>query len=409
MRPDETEITFTGSQGDRLAGRLRMPTGRPRALALFAHCFTCGKDMATATRVGAGLVAAGFGVLRFDFTGVGASEGDFAATNFSSNVADLVTAADLLRERLAAPRLLVGHSLGGAAVLAAAGHIPEVTAVATIAAPSDTAHVAEAFGSESVERIRRDGEAQVDIAGRPFRIRRQFLEDIAEHDLEPAVAGLDAALLVMHSPIDDTVGVEHARQIFEWARHPKSYVSLDHADHLLGDPADAAYAAGVLAAWASRYLPPPEPGPDRGEGVVVVEETGAGPFTQRILAGHHVLAADEPIGVGDDTGPSPYDLLLAGLGACTSMTLRMYARRKHLPLEHVRVTLEHRRHHADDCEGAESSPGAVEHIERRVEIEGDLSDDQRARLGEIAAKCPVHRTLESDLRITTELAPAPPR
>ncbi|MEO6317868.1 MAG: alpha/beta fold hydrolase, partial [Acidimicrobiales bacterium] len=340
MHPTINKITFTGSNGDQLAARLDLPSGPPRAVALFAHCFTCGKDIAAASRISAGLVAEGFGVLRFDFTGLGSSDGEFANTNFTSNVTDLIAAAEMLRARYEAPKLLIGHSLGGAAVLAAGPQIPEVLAVATIAAPSDPAHVAGVLTPDALAAIERDGEADVELAGRPFRLKRQFLEDISAQRLDHAVATLGAALLVMHSPVDELVDVDPARRIYQTARHPKSFIALDGADHLLTDPADSAYVARLLAVWASRYLPAvasdPIPVTQPPPGTVLVEESGTGAFAQRITAGNHIFLADEPIGIGDDTGPGPYDLLLAGLGACTSMTLRMYADRKKLPLDRVR-------------------------------------------------------------------------
>lgn len=247
--------TFTGSLGDELVGRLELPVGPPRAFALFAHCFTCGKDIAAASRISSGLVAEGYGVLRFDFTGLGSSGGEFATTNFTSNVGDLVAAADMLRARSQAPALLVGHSLGGAAVLAAAGEIPEVVAVATVAAPSDPAHVAALIPPDALRRIEENGEAEVDLGGRPFRVRRQLLDDLGSQRLSSAVERLGAALLILHSPVDTIVELDHARRIYEAARHPKSFVSLDGADHLLTDRADAAFVARMIAAWSARYLP----------------------------------------------------------------------------------------------------------------------------------------------------------
>lgn len=405
MASSTSKFTFSGSQGDALDARLDLPVGEPRAFALFAHCFTCGKDIAAASRISRGLVDEGIAVLRFDFTGLGSSEGEFANTNFTSNVADLVAGAEALAERHDAPALLIGHSLGGAAVLAAAPQIASVRGVVTLAAPSEPAHVAGVFSAESVEEIERDGEAEVSLAGRPFRIRQQFLEDISQTNIEDAVAGLDAALLVLHSPIDELVGVDHARRIYEMARHPKSFVSIDGADHLLTDRADAAYVTDIVAAWSRRYLPegvvdtqaPPE-------GVVLVEEAGEGTFTQAIHAGNHTLAADEPAGIGDDTGPNPYELLLAGLGACTSMTLRMYADRKGWPLDHVEVRLTHERTHSEDCADPDDAPCRIEVIDRVIEVRGDLTADQVDSLTAIADKCPVHRTLESDLRVTTTMS-----
>ncbi len=398
-------LEFPGSRGTPLAARLELPDKPPRAYALFAHCFTCSKDVFAATRVSRALTDFGIAVLRFDFTGLGQSGGDFANTNFTSNVDDLVLAGDFLREHFKAPTILVGHSLGGAAVLAGADRLPEVRAVVTIGAPASPDHISHLF-SEDLDEIERSGEAEVCLADRRFRIRRQFLEDIAAQPQTERIANLDAALLVMHSPTDETVGVDNARQIYDAARHPKSFVSLDGADHLLTDPTDALFAASVLAAWANRYAfdgaPEEAPTPtkdDAAEGHVVVAENGVGPYGQRVVVGHHVLTADEPEPIGADSGPSPYDLLLAGLGACTSMTLRMYAERKQWPLEKVTVTLTHSRMHAEDCADCETKTGMLDRIEREILIEGDLDEEQRSRLMEIADKCPVHRTLHSEIVI----------
>lgn len=406
MAVKSEKVTFQGAGGDSLAARLDLPQGRPRAYALFAHCFTCNKDIFAAARIAGGLAAEGIAVLRFDFTGLGASEGDFANTNFSSNVADLVAAAEFLRNTYEAPKLLVGHSLGGAAVLAAAAEVPEASAVATIAAPADPAHVAAHF-TEARAEIEAAGEAEVRLVGRPFRIKKQFLEDIEGHKLEDAIAGLKKALLVFHAPLDDIVGIDNASRIFVAAKHPKSFVSLDDADHLLSRRADAIYVADVLAAWAGRFLGEgaEEPGFRAPDGKVVVEETGEGKFTQRIAAAAHLMRADEPESSGGlDSGPTPYDLLLAGLGACTSMTLRLYADRKGLALEKTRVTLAHDKIHADDCADCETKSGKIDRIRRVIEISGELSGAERQRLMEIADKCPVHRTLESEVLIETKAA-----
>lgn len=400
------KVTFQGAGGDSLAARLDLPGGRPRAYALFAHCFTCNKDIFAAARISAALAAQGIAVLRFDFTGLGASEGDFANTNFSSNIADLVAAADFLRQTYEAPRLLVGHSLGGAAVLMAAAKVPEVSAVATIGAPADPAHVTAHF-TEARAEIEAAGEAEVRLVGRPFRIKKQFLEDIAQHKLESALGDLKKALMVFHAPRDEIVGIDNASRIFLAAKHPKSFVSLDDADHLLSRKADAVYAADVLAAWAARYIgtDAAEPELRAPEGKVVVEETGEGKFTQRIAAAEHQLRADEPESYGGlGSGPSPYDLLLAGLGACTSMTLRLYADRKGLALEKTRVTLAHDKIHAEDCADCETKSGKIDRIERVIEMSGELSEAERRRLLEIAEKCPVHRTLESEVMVETREA-----
>jgi putative redox protein len=404
------KLTFTGADGAELAARLDVPDSAPRAYALFAHCFTCTKDIFAAARIAAGLAEQGIAVLRFDFTGLGHSEGEFANTNFSSNVADLVRAADYLRETRAAPKVLIGHSLGGAAVLAAAPRVPEAVAVATIGAPAEPTHVRHLFQAARPE-IEARGEAEVLLAGRPFRIRKQFLEDIEKHKLATALAELRKALVVFHAPRDATVGIENAGEIFKAAKHPKSFVSLDDADHLLSRKEDAVYVATVLAAWATRYLgraaEPAKPAKPAAPsaGAVVVQETGEGRFTQHIAAGKHALRADEPEDFGgSDSGPGPYDLLLAGLGACTSMTLRMYAARKQWPLDRVTVTLRHEKIHAEDCADCETKEGRIDRIERSLSLEGALDDGQRAKLLEIADKCPVHRTLESETVIATELA-----
>ncbi|HEX6327235.1 MAG TPA: alpha/beta fold hydrolase [Jiangellaceae bacterium] len=403
--PTSQKLTFTGTGGEALDGRLDLPSGSPRAVALFAHCFTCGKDNAAASRISRALTERGIAVLRFDFTGLGGSDGEFANSTFSSNVTDLVRAADHLRATVAAPSLLIGHSLGGAAVLAAAHQIPEVRAVATIGAPSDPAHVAGLFAANRAE-IETAGEATVSLAGRRFTVRREFLSDIAAQPQARRIANLRRALLVLHAPGDEIVGIDNARAIFQAARHPKSFVSLDDADHLLSSRSDAAYAATVIAAWADRYLPVPSGRqPDTQSGgppAVVVTDAGDGAYTQRIQVGGHTLLADEPAGVGgDDLGPTPYDLLLSSLGACTSMTVRMYAQRKNWPLRSTTVTLTHSKIHAADCESCETTSGRLDHIVREVRFDGDLDAAQRAKLLEIANKCPVHRTLLSEVVVQT--------
>jgi putative redox protein len=400
---------FEGASGEQLAAALDLPDGSPRAYALFAHCFSCGKDTHAARRIAMALTAHGIAVLRFDFTGLGSSEGDFANTTFSSNVADLVRAAAHLRETRQAPALLIGHSLGGAALLAAASEIPDAKAVVTIAAPSDPAHVTGLF-KDSLGAIRRDGSAEVSLAGRPFRITSSFLDDVAEQRLLDKVAHLHKALLVMHSPVDDTVGIDNATRIFMTAKHSKSFVSLDHADHLISNKDDAAYIAGVIASWAGRYIGTRAPAAagaaaEDGPRSVVVRETRASKLQQSITLGPHHLTADEPVAVGgQDSGPGPYDLLLAALGACTSMTLRLYADRKFLPLDLITVTLRHSKIHAEDCAECETKVGLIDQLERVIRLDGALDEDQRKKLMEIADKCPVHRTLTSEIRIVTRAA-----
>jgi uncharacterized OsmC-like protein/fermentation-respiration switch protein FrsA (DUF1100 family) len=395
-----TMLRIAATQGHELAARLEMPADAPRAYAVFAHCFTCSKESKAAVYIGQALAARGIAVLRFDFTGLGASGGDFADSNFSSNIDDVVCAANYLKDNYSAPQILIGHSLGGTAVLAAAGRIPEALAVATIGSPYDPQHVEHLLKNR--EDLLTRGEATVDIGGRPFHMRRQFLDDLERHDPSKSIGELRKALLILHSPQDAIVPVDNAAKIFVAAKHPKSFVSLDGADHLLANPRDAAYAAEVLAAWSSRYLRVAQSEVVDG---VRVTEAGEGKFAQDIHAGRHRLRADEPVAIGGaDTGPTPYDLLLASLGACTAMTVRLYANEKKLPLERVSVALKHDRIHAADCAACETLEGRIDHIERVLTLAGPLADAQRAKLLEIADKCPVHRTLHSEVQVTTSLA-----
>lgn len=408
MRHSE-KATFTGGDGEsRLDARLDLPEGEPRAYALFAHCFTCGKDVFAASRIARALTGHGIAVLRFDFTGLGASDGEFANTTFSSNIADLLAAAGWLRERHQAPKILIGHSLGGAAVLAAAQEISEAAAVCTIAAPAEPTHVRQHL-EVSAEEIESAGRGEVRIGGRPFTITKEFLDDIDGHKLAERIGRLGKALLVFHSPLDDIVGIDNATKIFVAARHPKSFISLDDADHLLTRREDAVYVADVIAAWAERYIGEAEadalPELTAPTGAVVVAEAGSGRYAQVIsVGGRHALRADEPVSYGGaDSGPSPYDLLLAGLGACTTMTMRMYAERKGLALDRAMVTLRHEKIHAADCESCETKVGKIDRIAREIEIIGELDDAARAKLLEIADKCPVHRTLHAEVVIETRL------
>jgi uncharacterized OsmC-like protein/fermentation-respiration switch protein FrsA (DUF1100 family) len=388
-------VRFPAEQGHELSARLDLPAGAPRAQALFAHCFTCSKESRAAAYISQALAARGIAVLRFDFSSL----------EFASNIGDLASAAQYLREHHKAPEILIGHSLGGAAVLAAAGRIPEARAVATLGAPFEAKHV-ERLVAQDKERILAEGEAEVDIGGRHFTLGRQFLEDLRRHEPATHIGALKKALLILHSPRDMIVGIDNAAKIFMAAKHPKSFVSLDDADHLLTRAEDAAYAAEVLAAWSSRYLEHAVAEPVAG---VRVSEAGPGRFAQDIHAGRHRLRADEPESAGgDDTGPSPYDLLSAALGACTAMTIRMYAERKQLPLEHVTVELAHGKVHAADCEECETREGRIDRIERTITLEGALDEAQRAKLLEIADKCPVHRTLRSEVSIPTTVTSGDP-
>lgn len=383
------KIDFPGHSGQMLAARLDAPAN-PRAYALFAHCFTCGKDIFAAARIAERLTSQGIAVLRFDFTGIGSSEGEFANTNFSSNVQDLVAAADFLRKSYQAPSLLIGHSLGGAAVLAAAPHVPEAVGVATIAAPSAASHITHLF-ADHVDAIEKDGAAKVLLAGRPFTIAKQFLDDVADVEFLSKITHMKKALLVCHAPLDDTVGIENANAIFTAAHHPKSFVSLDSADHLLRKRADAIYAADMIAAWASRYLPAAEEAPLEA-GHVEVRETRTGRYVNEVCAGRHHLPADEPEEAGgEDAGPAPFDYLLAALGACTSITLRMYAERKQIEVSRIGVALELERKEA------------FTEITRRITLDGDLSEEDRQRLLAIAERCPVHKILTGEVRIQSAL------
>ena len=401
---ESRKIEFPGATGGNLAARLDLPS-RPRAYVLFAHCFTCGKDIFAASQIAKALTARGIAVLRFDFTGIGASEGEFSNTNFSSNVQDLVAAAGYLRQSHAAPSLLIGHSLGGAAVLAAAAYVPEATGVVTIGAPASAVHVTHNFAANLAE-IAEKGTAQVTLAGRTFTITKQFLDDVAEQNFLDGLKKLKKALLVCHAPRDEYVAIDNATQIFAAARHPKSFVSLDTADHLLRKREDAIYLADVIAAWASRYLPSAEEPAALPPGIVEVSETRIGNLTQRISAGRHVLLADEPTAAGgDDAGPTPYDYLLAALGSCTSMTMRLYADHKGLAAERFTVRLSHRRIHAQDCADCETTDGDIGEITRDITIEGDIPEAARARLMDIADRCPVHRTLTHEIKIRSRLVP----
>jgi uncharacterized OsmC-like protein/pimeloyl-ACP methyl ester carboxylesterase len=394
-------LDFPGHDGSRLAARLELPPGPPRAYAVFAHCFTCSKDIFAATRIAQALAARGIAVLRFDFTGLGASEGEFANTNFSSNVVDLVAAADHLRATRMAPALLVGHSLGGAAVLAAAVDIPEARAVVTIGAPADAAHVVKNFAAD-VGRIEATGAAEVTLGGRKFTIRKHFLEDVEGARLTDRIARLKKPLLIFHGPRDETVGIENAAAIYNAAKHPKSFISLDDADHLLRRPEDAIYVAEVLAVWATRYLPEPE---TPATTLVRATETGASPFQLAVQAGPHSMIVDEPAESGGaGTGPDPYDYLSIALAGCTALTLRIYARHKGLEPGRISVTVDHAKVHADDCRDCgEGREGKVDRFERTISIEGGVDAETGARLVEIADKCPVHRTIEGRPAVVTRL------
>jgi len=401
------KLEFKNKDGRSLSARLDLPVdGNPAAFALFAHCFTCSKNTKAIAHISRALTREGIAVLRFDFTGLGESEGDFADTNFSSNVDDLIMAADFLKSEYQAPKILIGHSLGGAAVIQAAGRIPSSKAVATIAAPADPRHLTHALGS-AIQTIKSQGEAEVSLAGRTFTLKKQFLDDLQFVNMKETLKNLNRALLVLHSPIDKTVAIENAAQIFQAARHPKSFISLDTADHLLSNPQDSLYAGSVIAAWALKYIGAARQQDElkhRPADKQVITRIGKSGLVTDIVADGHSLVADEPISSGgSDLGPTPYDYLMAGLGACTAMTLRLYADRKDWPLDSVTVRLNHQKIHAADCQTCETKEGRLDQIERQIELAGALDDQQQNRLLQIANRCPVHRTLKSEIVIKTEL------
>lgn len=400
----QKNIRFPSAGGAELAGILDIPDGNVQSFALFAHCFTCSKNLKAVNNISKSLNDAGIAVLRFDFTGLGQSAGDFADSNFSSNVSDLHAACAYLSENHAAPTLLIGHSLGGAAVLSAAKGIPSVSAVVTIGAPFQPAHIAAMLEQDRSE-IEAQGQATVNLGGRPFQIKKQFLDDIEGYDMAVTVSELRKALLVMHAPLDDVVEIDNASEIFLAAKHPKSFVSLDNADHLLTRNDDSRYAGSVIAAWASRYLPAvssDEKTPT--EDSATIATTHSSGFKTNIVTAGHALVADEPESYGGtNKGPTPYDLLSSALASCTTMTLRMYAARKKIDLLSATVRIEHSKIHAKDCGDCESTSGKIDEFRKELRLEGDLSDEQRQRMLEIADMCPVHRTLHGEIKIRTKL------
>lgn len=408
MAAKQQRFTFQGANGEELSARLDLPAGPIRGYALFAHCFTCSKDVLAARRIAQGLAGEGLAVVRFDFTGLGSSSGDFANTNFSSNVEDLLAAVAHMRATLAAPKILIGHSLGGAAVLAAAPDIEEVAAVVTVGAPADVDHVLHNLGT-SLDDVKTQGEAQVTLGGRPFTMKRQFVEDALGYKLEERIKALRKPLLVLHAPLDDVVSIDNASKIFTQAKHPKSFISLDDADHLLSRPEDGAYAASIISAWASKYIPTHAPTADGNPAeAVIAAETGLGKFQNTITIGAHHLLADEPKSVGGlDTGPGPYDFVSAALAACTSMTLRIYAEHKKVDLGRIEVEVRHGKVPADHCtdcgEVAEGRSGKIDRFERIIRVEGDVPSQTRDKIAEIADKCPVHKTLEAGAAVATKV------
>ncbi len=407
-----TKVEFKNNQGEFLAGLLETPESNMQAMryAIFAHCFTCSKDVAAASRISRSLAAKGIAVFRFDFTGLGNSDGDFANTNFSSNVDDLLAAAKMLEEEYQAPSLLIGHSLGGAAVLSAADQLPKVKAIATIGSPATADHVQHLF-LNAVPELEEKGEARVKIGLQEFNIKKQLLDDLSKNASAEHIGNLRRPILIFHSPIDSIVSIDEAAKIYTAAKHPKSFISLDSADHLLSNRQDSEYVGLTLAAWASRYLDIDSTefeasagtAPKVEHGEIIVTELNK-KFLRGLYSDSHQLLSDEPVSVGgSNQGPAPYDLLLMSLGSCTSMTIRMYANFKKIPMEDVTVNLTHERLKAEECEECEDRSGKVERITRFISFKGDLTDEEKQKLIKIADKCPVHRTLENEPIISTKL------
>lgn len=402
-------VRFNNSEGLPLAGELDLPGHTPpRVFCVFAHVFTGSKDLSAAVHISRALCAAGIGVLRFDFTGLGDSAGDFSDSNFSSNVSDIQAAAEYLSEHHQAPQLLVGHSLGGTATLKAASLIESCRAVVSIGSPADPEHVLHLL-DDGMAEIEARGQARVTLAGRHFCIRKQFVDDVRAQDWKDWLRGLQQPLLILHSPVDEIVEVHNAALIYKLAPHPKSFVSLDDANHLLTHRRDAQYAGNLIATWVAHYLhldsaSEAKPATLSEQNAVIAHIDGGGHFRTELQAAGHTLLADEPESAGgENAGPSPYDLLGAALGACTVMTLRMYADQKQWPLEAATARVTHRKVHADDCAGCESTTGKIDEFSRELRLQGALDDTQRARLLEIANRCPVHRTLEGEIKVHTEL------
>ncbi len=398
------KVTFYNKEGHNLVGRIELPANKsPHNFVIFAHCFTCNKNLTAVRNIGKAFTSNGFGVLRFDFTGLGESEGDFADSNFSGNVEDLVAAARFLEENYSAPTLLVGHSLGGAAVIFAAERINSIQVLATIGAPSDPSHVQHLLRS-GLQEIEATGKATVNLSGRDFTIKKQFLEDLRSKSLPETVKKLRKPLLILHSPQDDTVGIKNAEQIYVAAHHPKSFVSLDGADHLLTDKRDSIYAGSVISGWAQRYVEVPKQTELKSQHQVVASLDDADGFTTAMKVGNHYLVADEPVEFGgNDYGPSPYELVSAGLSACTAMTVQMYVRRKGWPLENIEVHTSYGKSHAVDCEDCESTNAKIDTFNRAIKLTGNLDESQAKRILEIANKCPIHRTLHSETQVITQL------
>lgn len=398
------KVSFKNQDKEELAGRLELPINqKPHNIAVFAHCFTCTKNLTAIKNIGRALTQAGFAVLRFDFTGLGESEGDFENTNFSGNVNDLVEAAQFLEKNYMAPTLMIGHSLGGAAAIFAAARISSIKAVAVINSPSHPTHVRQLLKSSTAE-INKNGKAKVNLGGMDFTIKKQFLDDLENKPLEEVVGSFKKALLILHSPIDKVVGINNAEEIYKLAHHSKSFVSLDGADHMLSKKEDSQYVGTVIAGWASRYVDIPPQENIRSKSQVAASLNGDQMFTTHLKLGNHNLIADEPTSFkGNDFGPSPYEYVSGGLAACTAMTIQMYARRKKWEIDNVTVNIDYSKIHAIDCEHCEDEGAKIDTFSLEIKLEGNLTEDQKKRIMEIAKKCPVHKTLTSDTQIVTKL------
>ena len=401
--PKSQKITFDNDSGHELSAFLELPADtRPYAYAIFAHVFTGNKSLTATRHIARGLTQNGIAVLRFDFTGLGESEGDFADTNFSSNVKDLLAAANFLEENYEAPSILIGHSLGGAAVIFASSQLDSIKAVATVGAPSDPEHVTHLL-RDKVDDIIKLGKAKVNIGGRTFMIKKQFLEDLQNKNMFEILKQLKKPIMVLHSPQDNVVEIDNAAQIYHAAFHPKSFVSLDGADHMLTNKGDATYAGDMIANWVMRYIEVPKKPVLKTDSSVVAKLGDVG-FAAEIRAGEHGLIADEGEDVGgEDFGPSPYQYLSVALASCTVMTLQMYARRKKWPLENVLVHIDYDKRYVEDCKNCPDETNRIDVFRRKIVLEGDLDEAQTQRLMEIADKCPVHRTLHSAIEIESVL------
>lgn len=397
------KVSFLNNENQKLSGRLELPSEQtPHNFAIFAHCFTCNKNLSAVRNISKALTSQGFGVLRFDFTGLGESDGDFEDTNFSGNVEDIVSAANFLEENYMAPTLIIGHSLGGAASIFAASEINSIKAVATVGAPSNPKHVTHLLNS-SMEEIQDTGMAVVNLSGRDFTIKKQFIDDLETKSLPEIAKNLRKALLVMHSPQDSTVKVKNAEEIYVAAHHPKSFVSLDGADHLLSRKEDSIYAGEIIAGWAKRYVEVPEQDILKSKHQVAVSLDADDGFTTQMKVGDHYLIADEPVSFGgNDFGPSPYELVSAGLSACTAMTIQMYAKRKGWDVKNVQVHTSYGKTHAQDCQDCDATSSKIDTFNRDIQFEGNLDEKQIERLLQIADKCPVHKTLHNETQVITK-------